>query len=1213
VQSFSLFYLAARSQSELSVAVQTVRLGSRPIACPGAQVRLAIVYAGPADLRDKLEQVDAALSGQTPLSALRSASDFYYCSDNIPARLAFLYPGQGSQRVGMLGGLRAALPYFEDNLKRLDGLWTSLTNESLVPLIYPSADNSDMETTLRRTSNAQPVLGLVSTALRLSLEGLGIRATMHAGHSYGELPALCAAGYFDERVLFRLSRERGKLLEAAGKEASGAMIAIAAGVTEAEAFCRHAAVELEIVNLNAPRQVVAAGTTDAVARLEALASEAGLPVKRLNTACAFHSSLMAPARYMWRRFIEHEFEPVVGASRRAAATAWSNVSGRPYPDSMEDVRELLTQQIVSPVYWSGICEDLQDAGANIFIEVGAGRTLSDLMMKNLKPGQDTLIQPADPGHDDACKHTVQLIARLAVRGVDVDWARFCDASAFQTEVPLAAAPAAAGGTLLQTLFDSNQAVLERYLVQQSTLVELFTHNSSEIERVKMVQSALQANQRVVEALLAANETAFRALLTGDNPTAAMQQKVPALSPPDGTVPDQAVSNDVDLPSKVVAAVRAEISRTTGFRPESISASTSFNDLGLDSLSVAEIWSRVLDRVPGLEAHAEHFLAIHSLADITRLFKQRESNNGAAVDTGDWPTRWKDLQRYLMEKFAGLKNVQPSEILADADFERDLQIDVFTRERVIQECLASYPEFHQAGRELLNATTLEELEAILSRIHRGNPAIERFVLAERPAIADAPTNIPSRVLVVGHRSKSVDRVCAVLRNNGIQIDLADCKTTPSSLPSTVIFVSQPALDLNEALDRSVTTLFRLAKGVLENHSILPGLQLIVLAPEGATPLAGGAVGLARSLARELSGVTIRAIALSSDLTGVDERLLIDAMFREREEPVVEEFQGRLRYSTLVRERRSRNASDTFSRVNSSSRILVLGGGGGVSAEISIAIAREYGCSIAAIGRTPWPDTMPYPEVEAGIDEEAAIKQILTAGHGNLPFELLQQQWRLIAKQRTLWRTKERVEAAGGRFTYEQGDAADAESLRNAIGMILAGGNLHGAIHGAGAVNYNLLAAKPVDEFLSVVRTKAIPALLLREILTDQPLEFVFMLSSIISFTGAAGQSDYAAGNEILNVAAREWNRQVPYPVKSLLWSFWSETGLAPGYFKAHAEWLGIPGIPTREGVQFLLDELRHGSKNEAWVLFAPPKALQVSMDVPTVMPSAQAMPQSRRLT
>jgi acyl transferase domain-containing protein len=716
LKNFSLLCLAARSREELAGAVRSVRVGVRPFAAAGGDVRLAIVYSSISDLKDKLDQVTKSLADRTRTAERPSSADIdLRCGSENPVSVAFLYPGQGAQAAGMLSSLRSALPGFDDQLTRLDGVWASMSGRSLLPDIYPSAESG--VDVLRETRHAQAALGLVSTALRLSIEAMGVHASFHAGHSYGELPALCGAGFVDEVMLFKLTAERGRVLEAAGKQTPGGMLAILASETEAVDLCRRADPELEIVNINAPRQVVAAGCLDAIDRLERLAVESGVTVRRLYTACAFHSALMASAEEPWHQFLQRHLEFPSNGTSRKRRQVWSNVSARPYPDALLDAIDLLSRQIVQPVRWSCICEGLQESGANVFIEIGPGRTLSDLINRNLKAGNDALILACDPGETDAGKHVAQLAGRLFTRGLDVDWQRFSDPSVFQTEIQSSQAPAGRD-TAWKTFLSSNQSVVEKYLAQQQALIELASRDCGEAERASLIRTALDTNRTVMEGFLAANESGFRALLSDGGVVQADVEPATAAKPnralPAAPVPQPSPKDSA--PSEIEAALRAEISRVTGYPPDAISAEATFVDLGLDSLSVAGIWSGVLERIPELEEYADRVLEVRSIADIARLMPHRESVKLSdplpPVDDGA------PVQRRLIEAIAVSKNLDPENIRTTTDFERDLDLDVFSREKLFQQHLSSHPGFHLAGRELLNANNMAELEGLLARFSQG---------------------------------------------------------------------------------------------------------------------------------------------------------------------------------------------------------------------------------------------------------------------------------------------------------------------------------------------------------------------------------------------------------------------------------------------------------------------------------------------------------------
>jgi hypothetical protein len=143
---------------------------------------------------------------------------------------------------------------------------------------------------------------------------------------------------------------------------------------------------------------------------------------------------------------------------------------------------------------------------------------------------------------------------------------------------------------------------------------------------------------------------------------------------------------------------------------------------------------------------------------------------------------------------------------------------------------------------------------------------------------------------------------------------------------------------------------------------------------------------------------------------------------------------------------------------------------------------------------------------------------------------------------------------------------------------------------------------------VVRTKTEPAFALRRLLADEPLAFVLLFSSMSAFVGPAGQTDYAAGNEVLNALAEDWNRSAAYPVRALAWSVWSEAGLAGAALRTRMDKLGLPGIGTAEGVRCFAEELAHARRADAWALLAPPATLTAALGRAQVALPAAALPE-----
>ncbi len=284
--------------------------------------------------------------------------------------IAFLFPGQGSQAVGMGRGfyessVRAKTIFQEAN----DALGTDLTR---VIFEGPEAD-------LALTANTQPAVLTASVAAAAVCAEHGLRPALAAGHSLGEYSALVVAGALTFADAVRAVRKRGEFLQVAVPVGTGAMAALMGlELTAVEELCAEAAQGevVEVANINSPAQIVIAGHRTAVERALKSASAKGSRVKSvlLPVSAPFHCALMAPAaerlaRELARVAVADPSLPVVrnvdgGVTRTAA-----------------EVKPFLLRQVVSPVRWTDCMDRLVAEGATAFVEVGPGRVLSGLVKR----------------------------------------------------------------------------------------------------------------------------------------------------------------------------------------------------------------------------------------------------------------------------------------------------------------------------------------------------------------------------------------------------------------------------------------------------------------------------------------------------------------------------------------------------------------------------------------------------------------------------------------------------------------------------------------------------------------------------------------------------------------------------------------------------------------------------------------------------------------
>ncbi|MDQ7824640.1 MAG: ACP S-malonyltransferase [Candidatus Eremiobacteraeota bacterium] len=283
--------------------------------------------------------------------------------------VAFVFPGQGAQKVGMGCDLAQTFKKASEAFKRAD----AILEYPLSRLCWEGPEDE-----LRKTSNTQPAILTTSIACNQALVQAGITPVAIAGHSVGEYAGLVAAGVLSFDDALRLVRRRGELMQEAGDEAPGTMAAIIGMDYDAikEACTEaHPTGIVEIANFNTPEQIVISGEVRAVQRAMEIIKEKGArKVAPLNVSGAFHTRLMKTAAEKLAVELEH-----VHFSRPSVPVV-VNTTASALRDALQ-IKEALKHQILGNVLWVDSVKKMISLGVDTFVEVGPGKALCGMIRK----------------------------------------------------------------------------------------------------------------------------------------------------------------------------------------------------------------------------------------------------------------------------------------------------------------------------------------------------------------------------------------------------------------------------------------------------------------------------------------------------------------------------------------------------------------------------------------------------------------------------------------------------------------------------------------------------------------------------------------------------------------------------------------------------------------------------------------------------------------
>ncbi|MBA0052920.1 SDR family NAD(P)-dependent oxidoreductase [Streptomyces sp. AJS327] len=1129
---------------------------------------------------------------------------------DAPGKVAFLFPGQGSQRPGMLTDLFVTFPALRELLPP-GSPWAEFL---FPPATFDQERRSAQRAAITDTRVAQPVLGVAGLAVHRLLGRLGVVPDLVGGHSYGELVALSAAGAFGAEELLRLSQVRAEaVLEAAGAE-PGAMLAVTATPEEVTALLGAAHPDVVLANHNAPRQTVLAGPAGALASAAEPLRRAGLPVAEVPVACAFHSPTVAGARAPLASALEAtEIAP-------PRVPVWSNTDARPYPHDPGGIRATLTEQVARPVRFAEQIEAMYRDGARIFVEAGPGRTLTGLVGAVLGDRPHTAVSCDVPG-EPGLNTVLHSLARLAVAGVPLDCAALFEGRDAVTVTAGAAPPPVRWTVDGQLVRDaSGRPVPGGLLPATEHAVTLGGHPAAEggqpgpreaalVEYLRGTRELVTAQRDVLMSYLgaapspAAGSPAGPPEPTAHPPVVATtvratlpEQAGPPEGPPSGVGgsprPAPMESQGAALSAEEAAErVLGIVSERTGYPRELLGSDIDLEaDLSIDSIKRTEIVGELAQRLRLSGDDTD-------LEELSRLKTVRSIAEWCAAATGAAPPT-ADPAPVPVPAPGGAPGPRSGHPAAPAS---GFGPTSGPPAGSLPEHDPTTPPHRTPPDHVTGPVPSSSPDHPADSDHRADsgprPSVSvpprRFLLQETPL--DPPATAPDQAALHGARCVVVDDSLEVGRAlaDGLEaLGASAVRIAPATSldawtgggADTLVYLA--ALTPGEpALPRAYAPL---------RSALLAGYRRVLVVTGlggrhgrttgGAELLSGvGLAGAVRTMAREYPDTAVRLVDVDPKTApGTLARWLLAELGAPDGPPVVGYPDGtRTAWSPVAVEPVHETVEPTEAAaalgLSPESVVLLTGGARGITGRVAVELARASGCHLELAGRTPPPAAAEDPRTTDAPDE-VALRRLLAADGGRTPVELDAEVRRLLAEREVRAVLRELSTLSAG-VRYHAVDVRRADEVTELVRDVHRHhGRIDGVVHGAGAVEDRLIRDKAPESFARVYSAKVDGARALAEAVAPHRPRFLAMFGSVSGVFGNPGQVDYAAANDALDALAHLWSGHLPGRVVTVDWGPWAARSggmVTPALEQRYAAG-GVGLIQPDDGVRCLLGELAYGS-------------------------------------
>ncbi len=1204
-----LFLVSGKDAAEIRAGIHGLKslLLEKSLSRAARTTRESFRASAPRRLAMLAKDADAALElCRQVLDKINEAEDeeisipdrLYYFIGERRGKIACVFPGQGSQYVNMGSDMAVAF----DEVRRVWDRTCVLDFRegiSLSQVVFPvpafeEAGRKKQQELLTKTQWAQPAIGAMSTALLELLKRLGLKPDFAAGHSFGEVTALYAAGTIPEAEDFiRISRKRGELMAEAASSLSGAMTAVFAGSELVEKILKESGTRVCIANYNSPSQVVISGDMAEIDAIEKRLGRRGMPFKRLPVAAAFHSKHVAGSKEPFYEYLKTKgFQaPEFGVL--------SNTSGELYPHEPEVIREILSEQLTRPVRFREQIENLYQKDVRIFVEVGPGSVMSKLITECLADRAHYAV-PLDQKGKNGVASFLNALALLSAAGVELSFEALWKDFSWEEAPSRQLSPVSVkiNGALYgkkyppEGGFDSlpkpNTAIEAGEPEKSSPVIGGFSpgfENTAGCEKYAREERTTDmcANSQDNTALLAA-------FMQIQKSAAAAEETFQKTITESHMAYIKAVEETVRQIGSLGGAVNAGGIGAVQNRPTLAPPVAAIREIVQESPSMGTPGNAFSRTEPDAAAAV-----------------MGEAVAAPAMEGRNMP----DIKAVLLEVVSE-KTGYPSEMLRlDMDLEADLGIDSIKKIEILAALKEQMPGY--AEEDISGVAAFKTLGEILehlshpadsrpltpeksegeSRQESSAPGIGRYLLASResPAVLQPVAQLPgSETIFITKDKRGIAEALAQCFQE-IQAKTEIVERIPEEAGALIYLKGlelPPDSDFDTccAMTREVFALARLCG---KNLSCKEGLFVVVQDTGGKAGLdnqagsaswASGLSALAKTCAKEWSRSRVKAISIDSRAMSapqIAKELFKEIVYGGKEIEVGIPSPEKRITPELVREEKP---GGTAHPLKENDLLVVSGGARGIVAHCLLELSKKHKLRLALLGRT---ELTEEPEGLDACRTDAELKKAIFESEAReglkTPLEVALKAEAILAA-REIRENISRLEANGAAVEYYPADIRNLQEVGEVVEQIRRKqGGIKGIIHGAGILADKFIHEKTDEQFKKVFETKVHGFYHLLEATKTDELTHICCFTSMAARFGNPGQADYAMANEILNKVCRAESarRGEKCLVKAINWGPW-DGGMVTPFLRRQLENEGIAMITLPEGAVKFAEEMGYRDEN-----------------------------------